>query len=132
MNKMRKIFVVMLSISAFSLISGCTTLADTRNAEGTGVKQVYSKEYDQVWKASISALNSLGLAIASENKSDGYILAQRGMTAFSYGENIAVFVKRRGDKQVTVEVVSKKAMTTNVFAPDWIGDIFNRISTQLN
>ncbi len=115
-----------------TFFTGCTTLADVRNAEGTGVKQTYSKDYDQVWKASISALNSLGLAIASENKSDGYILAQRGMTAFSYGENIAVFVKRRGDKQVSVEVISKKAMTTNVFAPDWTGDIFNRISAQLN
>lgn len=133
MNKIIKsIFVLFLSLSAVSLISGCTTLADARNAEGTGMKQVYSKEYEQVWKASISALNSLGLAVASENKSDGYILAQRGMSAFSYGENIAIFVKKRGDKQTTVEVVSKKAMSTNVFAPDWTGDIFNRISAQLN
>lgn len=132
-NKIYKsIAMFILSLSLVTFFTGCTTLADARNAEGTGVKQTYSKDYDQVWKASISSLNSLGLAIASENKSDGYILAQRGMTAFSYGENIAVFVKRRGDKQVSVEVVSKKAMTTNVFAPDWTGDIFNRISSQLN
>jgi len=58
-------------------------------------------------------------------------LAQRGMSAFSYGENIALFVKKQNDTACTVEVVSKKAMSTNIFATDWTQDIHKEISQQL-
>ena len=132
---MKKIIkFLLIAMSAISLLgtTGCTTLADARMAEGTGVKQIYQKDFDSVWKVSISSLNSLGLAIASENKGDGYILAQRGMSAFSYGENVAVFIKKRSEKETSVEIVSKRALATNVFAPDWTADIFSRISMQVN
>jgi hypothetical protein len=88
-------------------------------AEGTGTKQTYDAPYDATWKAAICSLNAKGLSIASENKADNTILAQRGITAFSYGENIAVFIRKISVKKTEVEVVSKKAMQTNVFAPNW-------------
>ena len=105
------------------LLAGCTTLADARLAKGTGSKQTYSNGYDNTWNAAICSLNRNGLSIASENKSEKTILAQRGITAFSYGENIAVFVEPVSKKETSVEVVSKKAMQTNIFAPDWSKNI---------
>jgi hypothetical protein len=114
------------------VLSGCTTLADAKLAKGTGMTRIYDRPYAATWKAAICSLNGKGLSIASENKSEGTILAQRGITAFSYGENIAVFVKKKSEVRTLVEVVSKKAMQTNVFAPDWSGEILDGINGCLN
>ena len=124
----------LLYFSVFAIIaaaSGCTTLADARKAEGEGVRVTYQATYKQAWDASLAALSKLNLAVASENQQQGYILAQRGMSAFSYGENIALFVKKQNEAACTVEVVSKKAMATNIFATDWSQDIHKEISQQL-
>ena len=121
---------VFLSCAAI-LLSGCTTLADAKLAKGTGQKQIYNAAYDPTWKATVCSLNAKGLQIASENKLENTILAQRGMTAFSYGENIAVFVRKVSKKQTEVEVVSKKVMETNIFAPNWSRDVLDGINSCL-
>jgi hypothetical protein len=74
------------------------------------------------------SVNSLGLPVAAENKSEGYILAQRGITAFSYGENIAVFLRKEKPSETSVEVISKKAMQTNIFAPNWEPKILDGVN----
>ena len=113
------------------LIQGCSTLADARKAEGEGVKKTYPASYEKTWNAINTALNKLKLEIASENRDKGYILAQRGMTLGSYGENVAVFVRKKTDNETNVEVVSKKSMATNIFAPDWTEDVFKEIDIAL-
>ena len=87
-------------------------------------QQTYDAGFDKTWQATLQTLNELGLSVAAENRQDGYILAQRGMTPFSYGENVAIFIEKTGKHDATVEVVSKKVMETNIFAPDWTQDIF--------
>ena len=60
------------------------------------------------------------------------MLAQRGITAFSYGENVAIFVEPVGGQVRTrVEIVSKKAMQTNIFAPDWSVEILDKLGEKL-
>jgi hypothetical protein len=51
--------------------------------------------------------------------------------AFSYGENIAIFFKTKNEEETEVEVVSKRAMETNIFAPDWSKDIHNELQMAL-
>jgi uncharacterized lipoprotein len=128
MNTTLKLFVAGLSVA---LVSGCSTLADARKAEGEGVKKTYQAPFKQTWDVSLTALSKLKLEVASENQQQGYILAQRGMTAFSYGENIALFLKKQNENATSVEVVSKKSMSTNIFAPDWTEDIHREIALQL-
>ena len=53
------------------------------------------------------------------------------MTLGSYGENVAVFVRKKTDNETNVEVVSKKSMATNIFAPDWTEDVFKEIDIAL-
>lgn len=106
-------------------------MADARKAEGEGVKRVYPASFEKTWNASNSALDKLKLEIASENREKGYILAQRGITFGSYGENVAVFVKKQTEAETQVEVVSKKSMATNIFAPDWTEDVLNEIGIAL-
>ena len=67
----------------------------------------------------------------SENKTQGVILAQRGVSGASLGENVAVFIEAKGDNHTSVEVVSKRAMTLNVFVPDWERNILSELDKRL-
>jgi hypothetical protein len=129
---LRKILVALAAIMAVVLMSSCSTLADARAGKGTGTSREYAASLDSVWKAMPVVLADLKLPMVGENKQEGYILAQRGVTAFSYGENVAIFVESIGDSAKTrVEVVSKKSMATNVFAPDWAKEILDKLEEKL-
>ena len=120
------------TIVATALMSACSTLSDARSAKGTGMSREYAAAPDAVWKALPKVLSELAVPVVSENRTEGVMLAQRGMTAFSYGENVAVFVDAvNGGSKTRVEVVSKKSMATNVFAPDWAKDILDRLDEKL-
>ncbi len=112
-------------------LSGCSTMADARLAKGTGTKQSFQATYDSTWDAVTCSFNGLGLSIAGENKEDGYLLGQRGITAFSYGENVVAFLMVVDKKQTEVEIVSKRVMQTNVFAPDWTSKVLQGVSACL-
>lgn len=129
MNK--RLFLVLLSVA---FLNGCTTLADARKAEGEGVRKVYRADIDTTWKKTIQVLSKLKLEVATENKQEGYILAQRGMGVFqmSYGENVAIFLKTKTTTETEVEVVSKVVMTTNIFAPDWADDIHKQLNLAIS
>lgn len=113
------------------LVVGCTTLADARRAEGEGVRYVYKTDLDTAWVAVSKALEKYKLAVATESKSEGYFLAQNSMSLLSYGENIAIFVKKKSDTATEIEIVSKKVMTTNVFASDWSKTIHKELAETL-
>src|SRR5262245_47888978 len=100
-----------------AMLSGCTTLADARQGRGTGEKQGYARSYDDTWNAALCSIKANGLDLAGDNRSEEYILAQRGLTFLSYGENVAVFIHRIAADQTEVEIVSKRALQTNIFAP---------------
>lgn len=122
----KRLTLILLSVV---FLHGCTTLADARKAEGEGVRKIYKADIDAVWKKTTQVLSKLKLEVATENKQEGFILAQRGMGFFqmSYGENVAIFLKSKNATETEVEVVSKKVMTTNIFAPDWAIDIHREL-----
>jgi urocanate hydratase len=122
---------ILLALFAMMLVSvaltGCTTMADSVQARGTGKKVTYQASFDEMWVDMPEAIKAAGLQFVSANRDDRAILAQRGITAFSYGENVAIFVEQVGEVKSSVEVVSKKAMATNIFAPDWAKPIFEQL-----
>jgi hypothetical protein len=125
-------FVIFIVTATIAFTTGCSTLADARSAKGSGLSREYSAPIDVVWKALPPILAELSLPLVSENKQEGYMLAQRGITAFSYGENVAIFVEIvNGVTKTRVEVVSKKSMATNIFAPDWSKEILDKLSEKL-
>ena len=129
---LKRIFTVFVAIAAIAFMSGCSTLADARSAKGSGLSREYSAPIDHVWKALPAVLAELSLPMVGDNRQEGYILAQRGITAFSYGENVAIFVESvNGVTRTRVEVVSKKSMATNVFAPDWSKEILDKLGEKL-
>jgi len=102
-----------------SLTTGCSNLADARAAKGSGMARKYAVSAEKVWQAMPAVLAELQLPLVSENNQEGYILAQRGVTLASYGENVAIFIESvNGVTKTRAEVISKKAMATNIFASD--------------
>lgn len=128
----KKIAAVIFTVAALISASGCSTLADARAAKGAGVSRIYEASVDTVWKTMPAVLSEVGLELVGENRTEGYILAQRGITAFSYGENVAIFVESVGGVTKTrVEAVSKKALATNIFAPSWEKEILDKLDEKL-
>jgi len=126
-----------LSVTGFFLVSiglilaSCSTLKDAANDKGNGVTQIYNSSYDVVWQEVINIISLEGLEIVSKEKIEGRILAQRGMKAFSYGENVAIFFEEEDAGRTSVEVVNKKAIATNVTAKNWSKIIHKSLGDKL-
>lgn len=119
-------------LAAALFTSGCSNLADARAAKGTGVSREYAATADATWTAVPQVLKEISLPLVTENRQQGYILAQRGLSMLSYGENVAIFIDSVANTVMTkVEVVSKKAMATNIFAPDWSKEILDALEKKL-
>ena len=117
---------------ALGLVSGCATLADAEAAKGTGTTKTYAVAYDVVWNAVLEVVKSSDLQLVADNKERGSVLAQRATTAFSWGENVAIFIEKVGEKVATrVEVVNKRTLATNITAANWEKRIFEELDKRL-
>jgi hypothetical protein len=128
-----KRFIVIVSILFLAALnSGCATLADAKAARGTGRSEVYNESFDTVWYAVVETVKSSKLDLISENKEEGSILAQGAISAFSWGENVAIYVEDLGgNKKTRVEVVNKRAMAANITAANWETRIFEALDKRL-
>ncbi|MBP6226184.1 MAG: hypothetical protein KA439_14060 [Rhizobacter sp.] len=127
----RFLAVVLISLT-LGFTSGCSTLVDAQAAKGTGTSRIYDKPYDTVWSAVIETVKASDLALVAENKEKGTILAQGAISAFSWGENVAVFVEDASGKARTrVEVLNKRALAANITAKDWETRIFEALDRRL-
>jgi hypothetical protein len=113
-----------------AVLTGCASLADARQGRGSGKKVTYAADWDQVWADLPEAIRTAGLSVVAVSKTDGEVLAERGPTLWSWGENVAVYVVSRGAGHCEVEIVSKKTMKTNVLAPDWTESILARLDRE--
>jgi len=129
---MNRFIGIALVVFLAALNSGCATLADAQSAKGTGSVKVYDQPYDVVWNAVVETVNASSLDIVTVNKNEGSILAQGAISAFSWGENVAIFVESvEGKVQTRVEVVNKRAVPVNVTASDWEAGIFESLDKRL-
>ncbi len=122
-----------LLVLAVTLLAACSTLEDARTAQGTGPTRTYETDSDRVWQVMPDVVRGLSLTYAGDNRQEGYVLAQHGVSMFSYGEEVAIFIAPvpGPPPRTRVEVVTKRRMSTNVFAPDWGGRILDRLSERL-
>lgn len=131
---MKRIFTALLLFIAICN-TGCVTtytLADAQNSKGLGSSKIYDRSYEVVWNAVIETLKTTDLSLVSENKETGKILAQRGMTLVSHGENVAIYVEKLENITKTrVEIVNKRAVAMNVFAADWESEILQALNLRL-
>ena len=60
-------------LSLVVFLNGCTTMADSISAKGTGQFRVYEKPYATVWNAVLDVLITSELQLVTENKGSGQI-----------------------------------------------------------
>jgi len=128
-----KALAVAASLAAACAGSGCTTsLADARDAKGSGAERIYDQPYDTVWNAVMKSIKSTRLELVLDNKEKGIILGQGKVGPFTHGENVAIFVDDMGGTRTRVEVVNKRASALNITARDWQGRIFEDLDKRLD
>lgn len=129
---MKKFLLLAATLLSLALTTGCASMADATAARGTGTTRVYDQPFDKVWDALGASVRETDLVIVSEDKATGTLLAKRSMTAFSYGENVAIFVDRvTGKVSTRVEIVNKRVLATNITAPDWDVRLFKALDERL-
>nr|WP_314623616.1 hypothetical protein [uncultured Noviherbaspirillum sp.] len=133
----RKIAALLAAVTlAFS--AGCSTLADTRAAKGSGQARVYNSPFEQVWNAVPEALKELGVKEEGVNKNAGYVVARSPMMVgekipvAGVADNIAIFVDK-GDnaRQTRVEVVARSSVPLNSLAQKWEARVLDKLSEKL-
>lgn len=129
MQRMRA--VVLIGVIGISM-TGCATLSSVKASKGSGAWRVYVAPANIVWGKVLEAIAGSGLGVAESNPVEGYLLAETGISAFSWGEKIVVFVDKIDDAHTRVEVVSKKVVTTNIFAYNWEQRILSKLDDLLS
>ncbi len=115
------------------LITGCapaTTVKEVEHGEGLGVKQMFPYSSDAVYIAVLAAAHAKELDIVENDHARGKIILSHGTSLLSWGEKIAVFIRRRGPNLTQVEVVSKPVSGLNL-APDWATILLDQIEAEL-
>lgn len=116
-------------------LTGCATVSTVKRSQGTGTAKTYAAPSDEVVTKTRKALGELGLNLVEvERSQDGNhtsLIATKELSLFSYGERVAIFVTKQDEQRTTVEVVSKRVVTTNVFAKNWTSDIFRTLDRLL-
>lgn len=140
------ISTLLLSIAVVE--TGCNTMESAQAAKGTGVVRIYNQPYDAVWNATIDSINAIHntivvnygpasdggkhFTIETANKSEGLILARGMMTSFSWGERVAIYIEPYENQGKTkIEIINKRALSTNITAPQWEKILFNKIDQKL-
>ena|SRR5437879_12572899 len=105
-------------------LNGCTSLNTAAKSRGTGERVIYKASFDEVWAAVPEVITNVGLQYVNLNNDKHMFLARRGITGWSWGENVAIYVEKIEDGKTSVEVITKRKLATNITAQDWDGPIF--------
>ena len=113
------------------LLAGCASTETVRQEKGEGDKRLFNHAYDAVFDATLVVAGKQGLEVVEEERDNGTIMLSHGVTLWSWGERIAVFIKKTSTTQTEVEIISKPIMAPLNFPPDWVNRIFDEIDREL-
>jgi len=122
---------IALLLFAALLLAACATTQSVLQARGTGEKRTFNGDYEAVYEATLRAAGKQGLTLTSADRGSGQILLSHGMTPWSWGERIAIFVTKISDDQTQVEIISKPVLEPLNFPPDWVSKLFDAIGAEL-
>ncbi len=116
---------------ALILLVGCASTETVRESKGEGAKNLYSATFEKVYAAALRAAQSEELEIVATDKNAGQIDLSHGVTLWSWGERISVFLTSISASETEVEIVSKPVMAPLNFPPDWENRLFKAIDREL-
>jgi hypothetical protein len=98
---------------------------------GTGQKKLYKADLEKAWRAMPRAVVQSGATVKESDKGKCAVVGETGVSAFSWGERIAVFCEKKSDTEIEIEVVSKRAFALNLAASDSTSRIFTLLDSEL-
>lgn len=125
-----KIPVFVICVFAI-LAGGCASTETVKEAKGEGASRIYQYAYEPVFNAAVAAAKTKELEVVESDKGSGRLLLSNGVTLWSWGERIAVFVKALSPQTTEVEIVSKPVLSPLNFPPDWQQILHAQIDNQL-
>ena len=120
--------VVLMAI----LLVGCASTETVKQEKGEGDKRLFEHGYDAVFDASLVVAGKQELEVVEQDRDSGTIMLSHGVTLWSWGERIAVFVTKVSASQTEVEIISRAVMAPLNFPPDWVNRIFDGITKELD
>src|SRR6266496_1515310 len=78
-------------------LTGCTSLNTAAKSQNRGERVVYNASFNEVWTAVPQVITNVGLQYVSVNVDKHMFLARGGITGFSWGENVAIYVEKIED-----------------------------------
>lgn len=124
----------LLALLPTLLLTACAGTEDLGQGKTGKSVTISGKSYDEIWNASLAAVKSAHgtqsleiektLTVTEENKAQGKIVVGTGMSVWSWGEVIGVWISPAADAPThTLEVESRTKMQTNVFSNNWEDEI---------
>ncbi len=110
---------------------GCASTETVKKDKGQGLSKIFQNSYEQVYNATLAAAETKKLEVVENDKANGRIILSHGVTLWSWGERIAVFLKPLAANSTEVEIVSKPVLSPLNFPPDWQKNLFEQIATEL-
>lgn len=126
-----KHFLILTSLAASLVFTGCVTESQLAGMEGRGKTTVFDAPYDSVWRAAVDAAQAGDLNVKIADKASGYIGASRSLQMATMGENVGLWVKSVSPNQTQVEVVSKQAGLPMIWFKNWEKQILNGVAANL-
>jgi hypothetical protein len=128
--------MAMLALVGSASLTGCRTVDGMRSAPlNEGVQRSYYGEYYDVTRAAYQAVESLGLTVDEVKQIDPatwHVIANSGVSAFSWGELVRVSVQGHPGMPVAVWVLTRRKVVTNITAKDdYSPDVFQRMDFTL-
>ncbi len=105
-------------------LTGCTTVNTAAKAQGSGEQVIYKAPFEVVWTAMPTSITNVGLKLVSVDADKHVFLAKHGISGWSWGENVAIFVEKIETNKTSVEVATKRKLVTNITAQEWDEPIF--------
>lgn len=124
----KSLMAVVLGVFA----SACASAGGMRSEPlSAGDAKFYLAPLTTVAPAAREAVLSAGLAVDTVSQPDSLtwmIIAEKGVSLFSYGELVRIVIQQTPEGAVAVRVFTKRRLATNIPARgDWSGQIFAKL-----
>lgn len=114
-----------------ALLAGCASVDSVKQAQGQGAKRTFRQPYEAVYQAALNSAARRKLEVVEQDRAAGRLVLSNGGSWTSFGERIAVFVTRAGERSAAVEIVSRPVGGPIGFPPDWPALMFGDIDQEL-
>lgn len=120
-----------LSLGFVLAAVGCASTETVRQSEGQGTHRIYERGFEPVFDAALAAAKSRKLEVVESDRASGKLVLSHGVTLWSWGERIALFVRPVAPQRTQVEIVSRPVLAPLNFPPDWDRILLEEIDARL-